>query len=79
MFAYNINTLKERYSELQCVKNKYVEQLRSTQVVNNFLHHLSTSPKMFYRNVRFEIKITVSHGEVFLFYNANIFKESYEK
>ena len=30
-------------------------------------------------NVRFEIKITVCHGEVFLSYNANIFKESYEK
>ena len=43
------------------------------------VHRLSTSPKIFYRNVECEIKIRVSHGEVFLFYSANMFKEFYEK
>ena len=36
-------------------------------VVNNFLHHTSTSPTIFHRNVSFEIKITLSHYEIFHF------------
>ena len=37
-------------------------------VVNNFLHRSSTSPTIFHRNVSFEIKITLPHYEIFLFF-----------
>ena len=35
-------------------------------VAKNFVHRSSTLPTIFHRNFRFEIKITVSHCEIFL-------------
>ena len=37
-------------------------------VVNKLVHLSSTLPKIFHRNIGFEIKIIVSHCEIFAFF-----------